>query len=245
MSRYATFARYYDRLTRNVDYPKMARKIKEYLQKYRPNSELLLDLACGTGSLSVELSKIGFDVIGTDESCEMLSEAIGKNAGLERPVLFLNQGMQDLDLYGTVDAAVCTLDSVNHVTDEKILNDVFGKVSLFLEPDGVFIFDVNTPYKHEKILANETYVYDCEEVYCVWQNSTKNGVTQISLDFFEYEEGAYYRSSETFCEVAYSDETIVRLLENNKMTVCARFDDYTEKKVGTTTQRVVYVARKG
>ena len=245
MSRYAAFARYYDRLTQNVDYPKMARKIKEYLEIYRPDTELLLDLACGTGSLSAELSKLGFDVIGTDESCEMLSEAVEKNALLEKPVLFLNQGMEELDLYGTVDAVVCTLDSINHVTDEKTLNTAFGKVSLFLEPDGVFVFDVNTPYKHEKVLANETYVYDCEDVYCVWQNSTANGVTEINLDFFEYEDGVYYRSSETFCEVAYADETIVRLLKNNGMTVCARYDDYTEKDVCAATQRVVYVARKG
>ncbi len=244
MSAYSVFAKYYDTLTSNVDYAHMARTIDDYVKEKAPVSNLLLDVACGTGSLAVELAKLGYDVIGADSSCEMLSNAMDKAYLQDRQILFLNQAMDELDLYGTVGVAVCTLDSINHVTDTNKVDKAFSKVSLFLEKDGVFVFDVNTTYKHSSILADNTFVYDCEDVYCVWQNSTENNVTTINLDFFEKDGETYYRSSETFCEVAYSCEDIEKLLAKNGLKVISKYDDYTKDAVSEKTQRIVYVVGK-
>ena len=107
----------------------------------------MLDLACGTGSLSLEMAKLGYDVIGVDGSCEMLSEAMGKKAESGLDVLFLCQQMEELDLYGTVDLVTCTLDSLNYITSTKELSSVFALVNNFLEEGGIFVFDLNTEYK--------------------------------------------------------------------------------------------------
>ena len=244
MSSYSFFARFYDSLTSNVDYPSIAKAIDGYISERKPESNILVDVACGTGTLAVELSKLGYDVIGTDSSCEMLSEAVKKAYDGEKPILFLNQSMDELDLYGTVGVAVCTLDSINHVTDKSRIDTAFSKVSLFLEQDGLFIFDVNSVYKHNVILADNTFVYDCEDVYCVWQNSTENGKTTINLDFFENDGDAYYRSSESFCEVAYTETEIEDMLSKNGFKVISKYDDYTNKPLREDTQRIVYIAGK-
>ena len=244
MGAYSVFAKYYDALTANVDYKSIARAIDGYVKENNPASNLLLDVACGTGSLAIELADFGQDVIGADSSCELLSEAMGKAYSQEKQILFLNQAMDELDLYGTIGVTVCTLDSINHVTDIDKVDKAFSKVSLFLEKDGVFIFDVNTLYKHNNVLADNTFIYDCDDVYCVWQNSTKNNVTTINLDFFENDGDVYYRSSETFCEVAYSCDEIEKLLSKNGLKVISRYDDYTKDDISEKTQRIVYVVGK-
>ncbi len=240
---YQAFAEVYDRLTENVDYESIAVFIERIINQRKPDCPLVLDLACGTGSLCVELSRRGFDMIAVDESADMLSAAREKmpNSG----ILFLCQPMEELDLFGTIGAAVCTLDSVNHVTDEITLCDVFRRVSLFLEQDGVFIFDANTVYKHTQILGDNTFVYDLDDIYCVWQNSTEGLITEISLDFFiDDGDGCYYRTEESFCERAYPDELLTDMLDKAGMYISEKYDDYCDKMPDAETQRVVYVCRK-
>ncbi|MBE6765180.1 MAG: methyltransferase domain-containing protein [Ruminococcaceae bacterium] len=241
MMSYETFSAWYDPLTDNVDYDSCAARIDTLLKKHKPDCRLIVDLACGTGSLSVRLSKLGYDVIGVDRSAEMLSVAMSKG---DPSILWLCQSMQELDLYGTIDAVVCTLDSVNHITDEKELEKAFAKVALFLEPDGVFIFDANTVYKHRDVLASNVFVFDTDDVYCVWQNETQDSTTQITLDFFEQEDGVYYRSSESFRERAYSDEELEKMLSNCGMEIVEKFDGYTELPPTETSERTVYIVKK-
>jgi len=240
---YGVFAQYYDALTENVDYPAKAEYIRTLLERHKPGCALVVDLACGTGNLSLELASLGYDMIAVDGSPDMLMAASAK----ENPgVMFLCQQMDELDLYGTVDAVVCTLDSVNHVTDADVLQEAFRRVSLFLEPDGVFLFDANTPYKHRCVLGENVYVYDLDEVYCVWQNRPlENDCTEICLDFFEPDEdGAYYRSSESFTERAYSRDQLADMLDKAGMVILEEYDDYTEAAPSELTQRVVYVCGK-
>ena len=193
---YQSFAAYYDRLIGNeIDYRARARYFDTLIRRYAdtPEQNLLLDLACGTGSLSVELSAIGYDVIGVDASADMLAEAAAKGRG---KILFLCQAFDTLDLYGTVGAVVCALDSLNHITDAAALEAAFARVALFTAPGGVFVFDVNTPYKHREILANNTFVYDLGDLFCVWQNTTNASlVTEITLDFFLQSGACYTRES--------------------------------------------------
>ena len=155
--------------------------------------------------------------------------------------------MEELDLFGTVNGAVCTLDSINHVTDEKKVREIFRRVSLFMEDKGIFIFDVNTPYKHREVLGNNTFVYDMDEVYCVWQNETdENMLTTVSLDIFERdeEEDTYYKYSEQFQERGYELSFLEELLKENKFRLIGIYEEMTTAPVKENTERAVFVARK-
>lgn len=246
---YGKFAEFYDELTGNISYTQRARYFHELLKRFGPKRDaqdmLLLDLACGTGSLSFALSDLGYDVIGVDASSEMLSVAMQKNMQRVSPLLFLCQEMQELELYGSIDGAVCALDSLNHLLSPQDVQEAFQRVSLFFSQDAVFIFDVNTPYKHEQVLGNQAFVYDCEDVYCVWQNAyhAQTRVVNISLDFFEEENGVYYRSSEQFSERAYTHEEICGFLEKAGMALVDFYAADSLEKPRKETQRVVYVAK--
>ena len=245
MSAYRAFAAYYDRLTREIDYPGRAAYFDRLIRQHLPvdSGTILLDLACGTGSLSVEFSKLGYDVIGVDASPDMLAEAQQKPA--TRPVLYLCQTFQQLDLYGTVDVAVCALDSLNHITRLGELEQAVGRVSLFTAPGGLLLFDVNTPYKHREVLGNNTFVYDLDDLYCVWQNTTDRQLrTRISLDFFVRRQGAYYRESERFYERGYTREQLEGVLARTGYQLLAVYGADTQQPLGETDQRAVYLARK-
>jgi hypothetical protein len=152
--------------------------------------------------------------------------------------------MQSLNLYGTINTCVCTLDSINHLTNIEDVRKTFDRVGLFMDNDGLFVFDVNTVYKHREVLAENTFVIENEKVYCVWQNSLdKDDIVNITLDFFEEENGAYYRSSESFSERAYSDEQIRELLLSAGFEVEAVYGDMTFESPQETEQRAIYVAR--
>lgn len=245
---YGVFSEFYDALTANVSYDTVSQVLSSLLTRYGKSRGLLLDLACGTGSVSVRLAKKGYEVIGLDLSPEMLSEAQNKAYSAGQNILFLCQDMTALDLYGTVDAAVCTLDGLCHLPDEESVFAALQKVSLFMNPGGVFLFDVNSVYKHRAVLGNNTFVYDTDDVYCVWQNTLlPDGVTvQMDLDFFEpvSDEGDYVRQSERFTERAYPRETLEAMLKKAGFTVLDVFDGYSGKPAHDTSERLLFAVRK-
>lgn len=244
MSNYSDFAFVYDRLTENVNYSERAEFIRTLFKRYGvADGGDVLDLACGTGTLTLELSE-NYSMIGVDNSPEMLSQAQEKMYESGKSLLFLCQNMTELDLYGTVDAAVCMLDSLNHLEAPEDIQKVIGKVGLFMNHGGIFIFDVNTIYKHREILGNNTFVYDCDEVYCVWQNqlNTDNSV-DISLDIFEQDEDAYFRSSEAFTEIACPIDDYKKWLAESDFEIINIFDELSENPLCDTTQRAVFVTR--
>ena len=181
-----TFARYYDALTADVDYRGHGAYLKSLAEQYGGRFRLVLDLACGTGSLAVELARLGAEVIGVDGSQEMLAQAMNKSFGLAPPILYLCQDMEELDLYGTVDTTLCTLDSLNHLPGKEALRRTLHRVWLFTEPGGLFLFDMNTPEKHIRRLNGSTYLRETEEVCCIWQNTLdpQDNSVGIELDFF-------------------------------------------------------------
>ncbi len=243
MSGYRIFSQFYDNLTFNVDYEKRADYIQSVFSLCGHDMGLTLDLACGTGSLTVALKKRGVDIYGIDGSYDMLTHAMDKayDEGLE--MLFLCQQMETIDLYGTIDTCICTLDSLNHITDKQKLQQVFDRVALFMNPCGHFLFDVNTVYKHRHILANNTFVYDTDEVYCVWQNSLKeNNIVAIDLDLFEREGSTYHRSSEHFKERAYEIDDLTKMLEKAGFSVKGVYNDLTTDPLSDTADRAVFVA---
>ena len=240
---YDLFAEYYDELMSEVDYPARAKYIDGLIRRYKPDAHLLCDLACGTGSMTVELAALGYDVIGVDLSENMLSKAREKS---DSGILYLCQSMQELDMYGTIDAFVCTLDSLNHIEDREQLLLALSRVSLFLEPDGVFVFDMNTPYKHEHILGDNAYVYETEEVFCAWQNEyAGGGRVDIALDFFAQQpDGSYLRESEYFSETAYTAEETERLLNEAGLALLAVYDDMTRNPPREDSERLIFCASK-
>lgn len=246
MESYISFAEFYDGLTENVEYKERCRYILEILGNLNHNTGKTLDLACGTGSLTLELAKNGVDVFGADASEDMLCQAQFKAMQEGKNILFLCQEMQSLDLYGEIDTCVCTLDSINHLTSEKDVLNTFKGVSKFMRKSGYFLFDVNTLYKHREILADNTFVYDTDEVFCVWQNTLlENDTVEIFLDFFEEDEtGKYIRTSENFCERAYSHSEITEMLNKAGFELVAFYGDMTFEKPKENEQRVIYVARK-
>lgn len=245
---YGVFSEFYDALTANVSYDTVSQVLSSLLTRYGKSRGLLLDLACGTGSVSVRLAKKGYEVIGVDLSPEMLSEAQNKAYSAGQNILFLCQDMTALDLYGTVDAAVCTLDGLCHLPNEESVFAALQKVSLFMNPGGVFLFDVNSVYKHRAVLGNNTFVYDTDDVYCVWQNTLlSDGVTvQMDLDFFEpvSDAGDYVRQSERFTERAYPKETLEAMLKKAGFTVLDVFDGYSGKPAHDTSERLLFAVRK-
>lgn len=246
---YEVFADFYDALTDNVDYAVLSKTICSLLARYGLDRGLLLDLGCGTGTLSVLLAKAGYEVVGADISPDMLAVAQEKAFAAGQDILFLCQDMTRLDLYGTLDAAVCTLDALNHLPSRAAVEEALRRVSLFLNPDGVFIFDTNTLYKHREVLGNNTFVYDTDEVYCVWQNELQSDekTVDISLDFFmpaSDDAPIYERESEQFTECAYSGAEWEEMIKNAGFSVLGVFDGYTENPLTDASERAVYAVRK-
>ena len=190
------------------------------------------------------MDELGYDVIGVDGSYEMLGEAMEKRAEAGRDILYLAQDMTELDLFGTVGAVVSSLDSLNHLTRYADFDRAVGRAALFLEPGGVMAFDVNTPYKHRQVLADNTFVYDTDEVYCVWQNTADGDLTRMDLDLFvRQEDGAYIRMEDHFSERAYSREEIEASLIRHGMEVIGVYDAWTFDPPRPDSERLVFVAR--
>ena len=248
---YGVFAQYYDALTENVRYAERAAQLHSLIEKWQQPGmpdHILLDLACGTGSLSEEFAKLGWDVIGIDGSEEMLSEALDKKYDSGLPVQYLKQDMRRLDLFGCISVTVCALDSLNHLPSDADVRSVFERVNLFSYEGALFLFDVNTAYKHREILAEQCFVYELPDAVCVWQNHLQDTAPDypvtIRLDFFEHTEGRHYvRASEEFTEHIWPRETVEALLSETGFTLLEVLDGDTYAAPVPETQRLLYIAR--
>ena len=244
---YENFASVYDRLMSDADYEKRTEYIISLFEEYDKKPTLLLDLCCGTGTFSCAFSKRGISVIGADVSEDMLSEAKEKAEKENEDILFLCQNATELDLYGTVDGAVCLMDSLNHITDYEDFENAIKKVSLFLEKDRLFIFDLNTEYKAKNILGENSFISEENGVFLAWQNEYDKGNLEnnIYLDFFvEKENGDYERISETVTEKVYTEEQVKNALEESGLSLVAILDDMKKTPPADKSQRVFYITRK-
>ena len=247
MSGYSAFARYYDELTANIDYKRRGEYFHEIIKKFKSTKDnILLDLACGTGSISEVMAGLGYDVVGVDNSDEMLGMAIEKKFDSGLNIQYLCQDMRNLDMFGTIDITICALDSINHLSSLNDVRKVFEGVAFFSELNGLFIFDVNTLYKHRQVLANNTFTYETDNVYCVWENTLDPDTDEVrmNLEFFEREDnGMWSRSSDGFSEKAYSEDEIEKLLADCGFELLAKYGDDTFSPPAETSQRIVYAAR--
>lgn len=244
---YEALASFYDGLNPDVDYEKWGELLHLAIQKYgRKDTSLVLDLACGTGSISVELAKKGYEVIGVDLSAEMLMKAQQKAYENEQSILFLNQNMTELDLYGTVDAVVCCLDSINYLTDPRELEKTFALVNNFMNDGGLFIFDVNTPHKFKNVYGDRAYILEDEGVLCAWQNDfdKEKGLCTFELSFFvENEDGSYERLDETQTEKVYEYSELISYLEKASFEIIGVYSDLSGEKASDTDDRWHFICR--
>ena len=248
MSSYDFLAGCYDQLTYDVHYTAWADYIEKHFQKRGLPGRTVLDLACGTGSLTRELALRGYEMIGVDLSPDMLAEASDKNRGVgEIEPIFLCQPMEELDLYGTIDACVCCLDSVNYVTDPKKLARAFQRVHLFLMPGGLFLFDINTVEKLEG-LDGQVFLDETEDTYCVWraEYSKRSKICSYFMDIFRRDEksGMWERGEELHEERAYTIPELTGFLNQAGFRDIKVLGNLKMRAPVSGEERVFFVARK-
>ena len=212
MSAYDALAASYDGLMADGAYRRRAAFLERRLKKSAVPVRTVLDLACGTGTIACLLARRGYEVLAADGSEEMLAQAAAKAGELERPPLFLQQDMTRLRLAEPVDAVVSTLDSLNYLTRERDLLETFRRVRRWLRPGGMFLFDLNTPYKFRR-MDGQLYMDETEESLCVWRTffSEKKRICTYQVDLFRLRaDGAWARRMEEHRERAWSEEEVRR-----------------------------------
>lgn len=243
---YSGFAHLYDSLMTDVPYEKWADYYHEIFRRFGCNTRLGLDLGCGTGSMTVELARRGTDMIGIDLSPEMLDAAMDKSEKAGMDILYLNQDMAEFELYGTVDFIVSSLDCINYVTNKNRLKKVFKLVNNYLDPRGLFVFDINTPYKLSTILGSNAFVSDGEEIFYSWQNfyDKKSRLCDFYLTFFERDGQVYRRFDEVHTQRAYGVDELCVMLKGAGLKVEGVFHDLSFNKPKPCSERVFFVARE-
>ena len=247
MASYEFLAGCYDELTTDVGYRSWAGYLEKHLARAGIPVRTVLDLACGTGSLTWELARRGYEMIGVDRSEEMLAQANEKGEDFtgERPI-FLHQSMDKLDLYGTIDACVCCLDSVNYVTRPAQLERAFARVHLFLMPGGIFVFDINTPEKL-RALDGQVFLDETEDAYCVWraEYSKRRRVCTYAMDLFRLTPaGLWERGEELHEEYAYEPDELEEMLRRAGFHHIRRYGDRKLRAPRPGEERIFFTARK-
>lgn len=215
---YNEFAYFYDEFNGEADYEALYAQVKARLDAHGITSGILADLGCGTGELTLMLAQAGYDMIGIDQSEEMLCVVRDKaeQLGLSGGLLLLQQDLCALDLYGTIRGAVSTFDTLNHIPD---LDKAIANAAFFMEKGGVFLFDMNTPYKHQAVLGENVFTFEEEDARCVWRNHYDPDARRVTItvDIDYQETGEHFH--EEFFEYTYTLEEIQAALEKNGFTL--------------------------
>lgn len=243
---YGDFAFYYDRLMHDVDYSQWADYIESIFERYGCKPGLITDLGCGTGSFCVEMDSRGYEMIGIDASAEMLSCARQKALAAGSDILFLNQDITEFELYGTVGAITCLMDSLNYITYKNELKRMFKWVHNYLDPDGLFVFDINSPYKFRSVLASNVFCETSTDVSYIWQNSydRRSGICRFDLTFFVEEGGLYRRFDEVHYERCYEVSELTKMLDQAGMKVLGIHPAFGFGRPGPKCERIFFVCAK-
>ena len=219
MEAYTGFAEVYDVFQDNVPYEEWCSYVTGLLKEYQVMDGLVLDLGCGTGSLTGLMARSGYDMIGIDNSGEMLQIAMNKRNASGLDILYLLQDMRGFELYGTVKAVISICDSMNYIMEYQELVEVFRLVNNYLDPKGVFIFDLNTEYKYRELLADNTFAEDREESSFIWNNfyDEEDKVNEYDLTLFVKEGELYRKFEETHYQRAYGLDQIQQAIRDGGM----------------------------
>lgn len=249
MEAYTSFARVYDTFMDNVPYKEWADYLGKILKEYGIDDGLVLDLGCGTGSMTEMLASSGYDMIGVDNAEEMLEIAMEKKVESGHDILYLLQDMRKFELYGTVRAVISACDSVNYITDDEDLTEVFRLVNNYLDPEGLFVFDFNTEYKYREILGEQTIAEDREECSFIWDNyyDEDERINEYELTLFvrdEEQPQLYRKYQEEHFQRAYTLEQIGHMLTEAGLEYVTAYDDYTKESPHDRSERICVVARE-
>lgn len=246
MNQYTALAKFYDQLNSEVDYKTWAKFLHDTIERHKQiETKLILDLACGSGNITIQLAEFGYDMIGVDLSVDMLMEARQKSMGYD--ILYLNQDMRSFELYGTVDAVVCCLDSINYLLEYSDVKKCFSLVYNYLNPSGIFIFDVNTPYKFENIYADNVYIFEPnEDIFCSWQNlyDTETRICDFYLNIFSSIDGnKYERYQEQQFEHMYTQRELLDVLSTTGFDVIDIVSDFNNNKPKESDERWFFICK--
>ena len=247
MEAYTSFARVYDTFMDNVPYEEWGKYVKELLREYGIEDGIILELGCGTGSMTEILADAGYDMIGIDQSGEMLEIAMEKKVESGHDILYLQQDMREFELYGTVKAIVSICDSMNYLMEEEDLLSVFRLVNNYLDPKGIFIFDLNTIYKYEELLGDATIAENREESSFIWDNDydETERINEYDLTLFIKEDGDLYRKyHETHFQRAYTLDEAAAAAKEAGMEFVAAYDAFTREAPGETSERIYIIVRE-
>ena len=247
MEAYTNFAEVYDLFMDNIPYEDWCSYVTGLLKEHGVKDGLVLDLGCGTGSLTELLADAGYDMIGVDNSEDMLQIAMDKRADSGKDILYLMQDMREFELYGTVRAVLSICDCINYILEYKDLVEVFRLVNNYLDPGGVFVFDLNTVYKYEKVMGDTTIAEDREECSFIWDNyydgDTKINEYNLSL-FIREKEDLYRKYTETHYQRAFTIGEIKEALTEAGLEFLEAYDAFTRNPVKDTSERIYLIARE-
>ena len=247
MEAYTGFATVYDLFMDNIPYNDWANYLEKIFNMYGLDKGLLLELGCGTGSMTRRMAEKGYDMIGIDASEDMLAIARERNFDYNNSILYLCQDMRQFELYGTVSGIYSVCDTINYLVTEEDLIKTFTLANIYLDRNGIFIFDLDTPYAYEKIIGDRTIAEDRDEASFIWENTYYKDemINEINLSLFIHEDDDMYRKyKETHYRRAYSLEKIRELLEEAGMEWVAAYDTLTFDKPRDDSERVYIVARE-
>jgi len=245
MNSYNEFAKIYDELMNDVDYDKWFSYIEEIFIKNNKKPLNILEMACGTGNLTKYLCENRYDVTCFDMSSEMLSVAYEKLRGFKN-VKILNQDMTEFNVNKKFEAVISICDSINYITNDEDLKEVFTNVYNHLNDDGIFIFDINSHYKLSEIIGNNTFVHDEDDIFYTWQNyyDEDEKICEFYLTFFIKENDKYIRVEEEHCERAYKIEEIIEVLKSVGFKDINYYDEFTFDIPNQKSERINFVVKK-
>jgi len=247
MEQYTNFAKVYDLFMDNVPYDKWVERIRDILHKENIFDGLICDLGCGTGAITERLANIGYDMIGIDNSYDMLDIAMEKKYTSGNDILYLCQDMREFELYGTVRAIVSGCDSLNYIQDLSGLEEVFSLVNNYLDPGGLFIFDMNTVYKYQNILGENTFSEVRDQAAFIWENTYDDNkrINEYDLNLFiKLENDIYKRFEERHVQRAYTFDEIVSAINSSNMQLEKYLDADTYGDLRENTERILFIARE-
>ncbi|MBO5060947.1 MAG: class I SAM-dependent methyltransferase [Clostridia bacterium] len=247
MNSYTKFARLYDSLMNSdINYEQWADYIENMLDRYCKSPKLICDLACGTGNITLPLSARGYDMIGVDKSFDMLSIAREKAAEKNLDIMFLQQDLKQLDLYGSCDAFLCMIDGFNYILNPNTLYKIAKRIkTCFLEPDGIFIFDLSSEYKLKTFIGDNTFIHDGDDIFYTWENKfyEKPKMCDMYLNFFVKSGGGYKRFGERHLQHAYCEEEIRRIFLAAGFSQVDAYSPLSFDKPKKDDMRIVFAAK--
>ena len=252
MDAYSGFAALYDMFMDNIPYEEWGQYLVGLLKEYQVDQGIIAELGCGTGKITELLAMECYDMIGIDNSEEMLQIAREKLLAYEendkrKNILYLLQDMREMELYGTVHAVVSICDSLNYITEEEDLLQVFRLVNNYLEPQGLFIFDLNTEYKYSEVMGDRNICENRENASFIWENYyyPVEKINEYDLTIYaEADNGLYERMEETHFQKAYSLDQIQSLLEKAGMEYVTAYDAFSKEAPREDSERIYVIARE-